>query len=253
MSEVVLSKTLQRGDSGFDVQRVQEWLTLGGYGLVIDGQFGTATQLAVRKYQSTVNAAADGIVTPALFDLLVAPMKAATASINPAGYSLGGLAVAYARQHLTARAREVGGNNRGPWVRLYMGGNDGAAWPWCAGFVCFCLGQAAQSLDVPLPIQASYSCSRLGDNGRAAGLLINGDDTKTRAQLLKQGGSLFLVRGTTEEWEHTGLVQTVESDAFTTIEGNSDTTGSRDAYEVCSNTRGWTDGKNIARDFILIA
>jgi hypothetical protein len=252
VGEVVLSKTLRRGDSGFDVQRVQEWLNLTGYGVVIDSQFGPATQLAVTKYQSAVGVAADGVVTPALFDLLVAPMKGALAAIDPGGRSLGALTVAYAQQHLAARAREVGGNNRGPWVRLYMGGHDGAAWRWCAGFACFCLGQAAQSLDVPLPIAASYSCTQLGERGRAAGLFINGDDTAVRAQSLTPG-SLFLVRGTTEAWDHTGLVQTIGGETFTTIEGNSNVNGSSDGFEVCSNSRGWTDGQGAARDFIRIA
>jgi hypothetical protein len=252
MSEVVLSETLKSGNSGFDVQRVQEWLTLSGYGLTIDGQFGPATQLAVTKYQSSAGVTPDGVVTPALFNLLVAPMKAALASIAPAGRSLGGLTVAYAEQHLAQRAREVGGNNRGPWVRLYMGGHDGIAWRWCAGFACFCLGQAAQTLGVPLPIAASYSCPQLGERGRTAGLFIDGDDTVARAQSLTPG-SLFLVRGTTEAWDHTGLVRTIGGDTFTTVEGNSNVNGSSDGYEVCSNARGWTDSQGVARDFIRIA
>jgi hypothetical protein len=250
MSELELAVTLQRGDTGFDVQRVQEWLTLGGSRLQIDGQFGPATEDAVKKYQSTVGVPTDGTVTPALFALLVAPMKAALATIAPAGRSLPLLAVAYAEQHLAQHPREVGGNNRGPWVRLYMGGHDGPRWRWCAGFACYCLGQAAQGLGVPLPIQASYSCSVLGDRARAAGTLLDGDDPTTRGALTP--GSLFLVRGASEEWQHTGIVAGVGTGSFATVEGNSSENGGSDDYEVCSNTRGWTDAAGVARDFILI-
>ena len=42
--------------------------------------------------------------------------------------------------------REIGGQNMGPWVRLYMDGREGAEFPWCAGFVCFVLAQACEAM-----------------------------------------------------------------------------------------------------------
>ena len=252
MSEIELLTPVGPGDKGSDVERVQEWLTLTGFGLKIDGQFGPATEVAVKAYQTSIGQDPGGIVTPALFDLLVAPMKTALAPIAAAGRSLGALTVAYAEQHLQQRPREVGGNNCGPWVRLYMGGNQGDSWPWCAGFTCFCQKQAAQALNLPLPIKASYSCSQLGDRARAAGLLIDGSNVVSRTQLLTPG-SFFLVRGSSEEWSHIGIVKTITDETFVTVEGNSNEDGSRDGYEVCSNTRGWTDSAGTPRDFIRFA
>jgi hypothetical protein len=177
-------------------------------------------------------------------------MAAALAPIPAPPPSLGPLVVAYAEQHLAQRPREVGGNNRGPWVRLYMGGHDGLEWKWCAGFACFCLDQAARTLGVALPLEPSYSCAQLGDRARAARTLLSGDDPSTPERVVP--GSLFLIRGSSEQWKHVGIVRAVQSRTFTTIEGNSNENGSNDGYEVCSNVRGWRDAQGVARDFIVV-
>jgi hypothetical protein len=77
---------------------------------------------------------------------------------------LGQLVIAYARQHLKSHPREVGPDNSGPWVRLYMDRRDGPAWPWCAGFSCFILKQAAETLDVAMPIQSSFDVDALASS-----------------------------------------------------------------------------------------
>jgi hypothetical protein len=250
VNETELLSALGKGSSGPDVKRTQEWLTLSGFGVAIDGQFGPATELAVEKYQSSLGLPADGTVTPELFDRLVAPLKAALAVIAPAGRSLGALTLAYAQQHLAQRPREVGGNNMGPWVRVYMGGNEGQRWPWCAGFACFCLGQAAQSLGAAMPITPSYSCTQLAERAKTAGLFIEGSAASPQGLT---PGCFFLLRGTSEPWHHVGIVQAIAPGAFTTVEGNSNENGSADGYEVCSNVRGWVDAAGSPRDFVQIA
>lgn len=59
---------------------------------------------------------------------------------------------------VAAGAREVGGNNRGPWVEKYLGvaGEEDHALPWCVGFFLWCWAQAG-----PLPIRATLSSGRL--------------------------------------------------------------------------------------------
>jgi len=49
-------------------------------------------------------------------------MRIALAPIPNEGQALSQLMVAYAQQHLSTRPREVGGQNMGPWVRLYLVG-----------------------------------------------------------------------------------------------------------------------------------
>ena len=49
MSELTLDQTLKRGNRGKKVKAVQEWLSLQGFGLVVDGDFGPAPAFAVRE------------------------------------------------------------------------------------------------------------------------------------------------------------------------------------------------------------
>jgi hypothetical protein len=76
--------------------------------------------------------------------------------------------VRYAKQHLKQVPREVGGNNKGPWVRLYMDHHEGDEWRWCAGFVCFVIKQACDTIQVEMPIVSSFSCDLLAASATEA-------------------------------------------------------------------------------------
>jgi peptidoglycan hydrolase-like protein with peptidoglycan-binding domain len=52
----------QQGDSGAKVRAVQSQLNESGYGLVVDGIFGSGTYSAVRSFQSSKGLGVDGIV-----------------------------------------------------------------------------------------------------------------------------------------------------------------------------------------------
>lgn len=239
-----LSEPCQRGQKGRAVWLVQEWLSLRGEKLAIDGDFGPATERVVRGYQARVHLPQTGVVNAATFAALTEPMRLALNRQPAAGLSLSALALAYAREHLENGAREVGGDNAGPWVRLYMNGREGPSWRWCAGFVSFCLRQAAETLDVGLPIKLSFSCDSLAAAAERAGLLLSSPTPEQRRQILP--GSLFLVRRTPDDWTHVGLVQSAEPEVFRTIEGNTNDDGSPDGYEVAALTRGYG-----GKDFIV--
>lgn len=63
-----------------------------------------------------------------------------------------------AEAEVAAGAREVGGNNRGPWVAKYLAvaSVEDRALPWCVGFYLWCWAQAG-----PLPIRPTLSSGRL--------------------------------------------------------------------------------------------
>lgn len=177
MGDLVLEKTLKRGSRGKQSRLVQEWLCLQGIHVVIDGSFGPATESGVKEFQQREGLLVDGVVGQDTFNKLIQPMKAALEPIAPTGRSLGEMVIEYAQQHLAQHPREIGGQNRGPWVRLYMGGNEGYEWRWCAGFVCFVLKQACKSLDVSMPFKKTYSCDTMAayarnGNGRKRGQVI---------------------------------------------------------------------------------
>jgi hypothetical protein len=246
MSDLVLDHTCQEGDQGGQVGLIQEWLCLHNFGVVIDGDFGPATDSALRQFQGQFGLPVDGIVAQPTFAALIQPMTAALSPIRANGRTLGPMIVAYAQQHLAQHPLEVGGNNCGPWVRLYMDGQQGADDPWCAGFACFIMGQAAQTLGVTTPITSSFSCSVLADSAKQAGLFLDGD---TPADLAKVGpGCFFLERGGPTGWQHTGITVQTMPDSYQTIEGNTNDNGSADGYEVCARTRNYT-----GKDFVLIS
>jgi len=246
MSDLELDRDYKRTDGGPKVKLIQEWLCLNGFQLTPDGDFGAATEFAVKQFQAKAGLTQDGIVGPLTFARLIQPMTDALKAIPATGQSLGQMVVLYAQQHQRQVPREVGGQNRGPWVRLYMDGNEGEQWAWCAGFACFLLKQACQALAVPLPLAPSFSCDSLAAGAQQRGLFLTGapDIDKTRLT----PGSFFLIRRTASDWMHTGIVTTAGAEVVQTIEGNTNDDGSREGYEVCQRVRGYND-----KDFIVIA
>jgi len=245
MNDLVLEKTIKRGKRGNQVQLVQEWLCLQGIHVAIDGSFGPATESGVKEFQEREGLPIDGVVKTGTFDKLFQPMKTALNPVQPQGETLGEMVVKYAQQHLEHHPREIGGQNRGPWVRLYMNGNEGNEWPWCAGFVCFVLKQACKSLDVPLPFRKTFSCDTLAAHAKDKEIFLAKTKIDDKAQITP--GSIFLNRRTSTDWIHAGIVIKAENEIFHTIEGNTNDEGSREGYEVCRRRRGYKK-----KDFILI-
>jgi len=246
MSDLALDKDYYKGMKGKQVRLIQEWLGLNGYMVAIDSDFGDATDAAVRKFQKEKNLKVDGVVGKKTFEELVAPMTDALREISSGKNTLGQLIVAYAKQHLEQHPREIGGQNSGPWVRLYMHGQEGRDWPWCAGFVSFIMKQACDSLDVPLPLQTSVSCDSLAASAKEKALFLGESEVKQKKAIAP--GSLFLVRRTPTDWVHTGIVLSAEDTIFNSIEGNTNDAGEREGYEVCQRIRNYEK-----KDFIVFA
>lgn len=243
--ELDLREDLARGKRGKAVQRVQEWLGLADFRTAIDGDYGPATESVVRQFQTKRRLPVDGIVDAVTWEALVTPLLKALKPIAVGSKDLPAMVNAYAKQHLAQHPREIGGQNRGPWVRVYTGGHDGDEWPWCAGFVSFVVKQAAARLGVPSPIKGSVSCDTLAAQAKAAGLFVRDRDL---ADTVLPEGTIFLNRRTNTDWTHTGFVTRFGAESFDTVEGNTNDEGSRDGYEVCARARGYSK-----RDFISLA
>jgi hypothetical protein len=246
MKELELDRIYRRGDNAPGVRRLQEWLCLHGFNVVMDGDFGPATEHALKQFQTRAGLPQTGVADVATFEELTAPMKAALARIKPEGRTFGGLVAAYARQHLQQHPRETRGQNQGPWVRLYMDGNEGKDWAWCAGFATYCVQQAAASLRVPMPVRRTFSCDLLARFARETGRFLSEPATRAERKRLMLG-SLLLKRQTPTDWVHTGIVIAIENEVIHTIEGNTNDEGSREGHEVCARIRGFQN-----MDFVLL-
>jgi peptidoglycan hydrolase-like protein with peptidoglycan-binding domain len=69
--DVGLNETVRRGDCGDTVTFIQERLTLLGFPVTADGQFGPGTERVVKDFQTARGLTADGIVGEATWAALV--------------------------------------------------------------------------------------------------------------------------------------------------------------------------------------
>lgn len=121
--------------------------------------------------------------------------------------------------------KERTGQNDGPWVEAIQrttGNKKGD--PWCASFVNFVLTIAYRGRN---PLPATASCDVLLETARNRGALVDAPDP----------GDLFLVMRTPTDAIHTGIVTAVSPVAVKTIEGNTNTNGSRDGWGVFARER----------------
>ncbi len=90
-----------------------------------------------------------------------------------------------------------------------------------------------------MPITPSFSCDALAASAKAKGRFVSRDESGP--------GSFFLVRNTPTDWTHTGIVVSAGGETFKTIEGNTNDDGSREGFEVCARTRGFSDKMDFIR------
>ena len=239
MRELEFSTTIRKNDRGVRVRRVQEWLGIQAFATPIDGDFGDATKKCVERFQLKAGLDASGAVDEDTWDALTAPLTKALGELDAPPASMASTVLRIARQHLAQGPVEIGGDNRGPWVRVYCGGNDGPEWRWCAGFVTFVMRQASLNLDRAMPLNGSYSCDSLAYQAKDQACFVSGKDVAEGTIEWSDLGAaqIFLVRRSPTDWVHTGFSFAGEDQTFATIEGNTNDGGSANGYEVCRRTR----------------
>jgi peptidoglycan hydrolase-like protein with peptidoglycan-binding domain len=245
MTETQFNGPMRSGDRGVETKRVQEWLTYHGHAVVIDGQFGPATRRALGEFQDARKLPVSGETDQQTFDALVEPMVAAMRPIPVEGRPLAALLLAYAQQHWRQHPREIGGENRGPWVRLYMAGNEGRECPWCAGFATFVLRQACRTLNIEMPYPYAFGCDYLAGVALSRHSLLRVRSESESSAV--RPGYLFLIPKSPTTYSHIGIVESVAAGTFTTIEGNTNDSGSPEGYEVCRRTRG-----TLGKDYLVV-
>lgn len=247
--ELGFSSVIEKGAKGLKARRVQEWLTFHDCPTSIDADYGSATEAAVRKFQAARGVQVTGRVNQRTWDELVAPLVEVTGTTVPANATFDAAVLRVAKAHLKAHPIELGGDNLGPWVRVYCG-SDGAAMRWCAGFVTFVLRQASDLTGSPMPIPGSLSCDSLAYQAREAERFVPGTSVKNGQNSWGSLGAcqIFLLRHSATDWTHTGFSFAGDGDVFSTIEGNTNDNGSANGFEVCARTRALG-----AKDFIALA
>lgn len=248
--ELVIDGILKKGSEGKDVKKVQEWLNLWRYiergwtyRVSIDGDFGAQTEGIVKSFQEMHSAEIDGVVGPVTFGLLCGPMSIAFDDDELDISDLRDEIIFIARQHLVQSPKELE-QNKGPWVRAYMDGYEGAPWAWCMGFAQTIIDQALSPENKFTDIMPhTFSCDVVGEYGLENKCLTRAADLKDSKKKSKiSPADLFLVVKTSNDWVHTGIIERVGGDWIHTLEGNTNDEGSREGYEVCRRMRDLTKG-----------
>ena len=226
---LTLPPGLHVGSKGPAVKLIQEWLNFHGETVAIDGDFGPKTATALDLWRRDFGNDADGPLTALDCDRLKMPMTNALAAADKFQDSI----VDIARGYLDAGAREIGGNNRGPWVRLFTGGFDGDGYLWCGYFTRHVARQAGH----PWAERISPSCDVTVANAikdsrlRPAGERPQVGDLFVRYR--------FVGAGSERDYYHQGIVTDAFDVRFATIEGNSNTDGSANGDRVVALSRGY--------------
>ena len=143
----------------------------------------------------------------------------------------GEVALAFARADAYACAREIGGNNRGEWVKRYLGW-DGKDAEWCAGAATTWVNQARAKLGLrghwdwgANRLSSSQLVKHASKHGRlyvAAGQSWAWERKygQTASTAEPRKGDLCIVRGGGTHWRHTTLLDRIEGGRAYVIEGN---------------------------------
>lgn len=125
---------------------------------------------------------------------------------------------------------EATGHNDGVAVEKYLASVGlGKGYSWCMAFVYWCAKQAALKLGITNPLL------------QTGGVKVEWDSKRgTKLSVPRQGSQFFIVHG--DGTGHTGIVTGVlQGGDFHTIEGNTNSDGSRNGTQVLRRTRNVKD------------
>ena len=224
-----MTQTLKYGAEGDDVRELQELLSTAGYLVEVHGVFDRKTTNAVKAFQSQNldpnghPLLVDGIVGPLTWWSLRHPKPTIETSsaidfleMPPpelGGSETGRAALAVASGEMRLGACEIGGNNRGPWVRKYLNNIVPEPAPWCAAFVSWCFSQIPQGMPLSYTLGARDILRQMKNKGWTFEPGSGYEPTP--------GDLVFWWRVRLSGWQgHVGFVHQVRDGILYTLEGN---------------------------------
>jgi hypothetical protein len=130
------------------------------------------------------------------------------------GSPRGRKALEAALSEMNKGAKEIGGNNKGPWVKKYLNNLAPEGSSWCAGFVSWCFFQHSDGI----PFRYSVGARDIRNQFKNKGWLYD----VTPGNQPQPGDIVVWWRGQKESWKgHIGLVHhATDGGILYTIEGN---------------------------------
>jgi hypothetical protein len=225
---------LKKGSQGASVTELQNVLRELDYNIAVTGVFDSATVNAVKDFQArhldkhNAPLVVDGSVGDLTMWALQHPRGKVTVgdidfSIMPdaglGGNAVGRGALQFAISELAAGAGEVGGNNRGPFVKKYL---EPAGLPegnsWCAGFISWCFLQASGGNKKAMPFKYNAGARNIYNQFKEKGWNFDGGDPNKQPQPgdIVAWWRVSLPSG----FGHIGIVHHVKDGFIYTLEGN---------------------------------
>jgi len=222
LGEKAMTEILKFGATGSAVRKVTEFLKRLGFISSSKSRFDAEVRKAVKAFQSqNVDPrgrplSVDGIVGPltlwALEGGTVETPINSLGNIPSGGSRIGRAALRIAIQEMEAGAKEISGNNRGPWVKKYLNGLAPEGNSWCAGFVSWCHEEAPGAM----PFEYSVGARDIRNQFRRSGWSYDASEAQPQP-----GDIVVWWRGTIDSWKgHIGLVHHYKDGILYTIEGN---------------------------------
>lgn len=237
--------TLRKGSKGKEVLKLQKLLSklLKLPKLTADGDFGQNTEKAVKAFQRETKLTADGIVGTNTWTALANASIESSIVISPQN-TLAGIAAKY------LGVRETGNNRAGSSNEMLEifeaddlvinGKTDG--YPWCAAFVSLCVQKLCQSS----PYYGTLTPPREPSVNRFLTLWAKQNNCLTFSPTSKiytpMAGDIVVFT-----FSHIGIVESVNGNVLTTIEGNTNAAGSREGVTVARKLRNISIIRSVIR------
>lgn len=208
--------------------------------LKVDGDFGIKTEQAVKLFQNNFSdlngdeLLVDGKVGPSTWASLFGTSIASNV-INSNISPFSKLVIEKASSQV-GKLEQPKGSNRGPEVDAYIravGLNPAkGSYPWCVAFVFWCFNEAAIELNKSNPMFKTAGVHDLWNNSLSQPGVkrISNQQVINDTSLIKPGQVFCMDFGSGRG--HTGLVEGIENGKLITIEGNTNTSGSREGIGV---------------------
>ncbi|MET1255303.1 peptidoglycan-binding protein [Aliikangiella maris] len=243
-----MKPVLRKGSRDKAVEQLQKLLNQHDkkLNLKIDGDFGPATEKAVKQFQKIAGLVADGVVGNKTWHALaqITVEKTRTPRLTPQA-PLAEIAAQY------LGVTETGNNLAGDSEALLAifkaddltinGKTDG--YPWCAAFVSFCV----QKLVKRSPYFSTIIAPREASVNRFLTIWAKNNSClifpANSKAFSPQKGDIVVFK-----FSHIGIVENVNGNTVTTIEGNTNDAGSREGKLVARKNR----SKSIIKSFIRL-
>lgn len=203
---IVKTGMLRQGSKGAAVKEIQNALRNAGHEMVVDGDFGNITRIAVERFQAASGIAADGMVGPITATYLDAVPKPVGAAAKPLP-SVIAVAPWLSRARALTGTREIPGARSNPLILSMRAGlsakypvlRPNLDWyvdddtPWCGLFAGACVGLVDPGFMPPLALLRALSWQDWGQalDGPVQGCIA----VKSR----KGGGHVTFVDGISKD------------------------------------------------------